>query len=306
MSYTGRRWLVFGASGQLGTALANALGKRDQDAVLLSRSSCDVTDATELEKQIKRYRPEVAINAAAYTQVDEAEASVEHAYRVNAEGPANLARAASAVPGCFVIQVSTDYVFGGKSTMLQPYHEDHPVSPLNVYGRSKAAGEAAVRAILPNRSAVARTSWLYEAGFPNFVSTVVERAMENAPITVVNDQWGQPTRARELAEHICDLGAGLAAGSLPSGTFHVSGSGSTTWFDLASWIYRRLGADHSLILPALSRDLRRAASRPHWSVLGHDAWNRTGLSPLRPWEVVLEEALPEILERIKLARSRAR
>ena len=187
------RALVTGASGMLAHDLVPALRRAGWVVTAMDRSDLDVTDPAECVAAVDGH--DLVVNAAAYTAVDDAETNEAAAFAVNAVGAANVARACSRA-GARLVQLSTDYVFDGSAT--EPYAVDHPVAPRSAYGRTKAAGEWAVRALCPE-SWVVRTAWLYGAGGPNFVSTMLRLAGERETLSVVDDQVGQPTWTVDLA-----------------------------------------------------------------------------------------------------------
>ncbi len=179
----------------LGTAVQAAAPSTIQ-LVALRHADLAVEDAQAVERVVQRERPDWIVNCAGYTQVDRAEAEPDAAQRVNAVGPANLARAARET-SARLLHISTDYVFDGRAR--RPYREDDPVGPLSVYGRSKLAGEQAIRDILPRAHLIVRTQWLFGVGGPNFVATILRLARERPELKVVNDQHGRPTYAPDLA-----------------------------------------------------------------------------------------------------------
>jgi len=182
--------------------------------------------------------------------------------------------------------MSTDYVFSGIAS--SPYPEDAPPAPRSAYGRTKAAGERAVRELLPDTGYVVRTAWLYGEHGGNFVATMMGLERSRDTVDVVDDQWGQPTWTRDVAARVLDV----VERDLPPGTYHATSSGETTWFGLARAVFAALGADPGRVRPATTSDYPRPAPRPAYSVLGHDAWIGVGLEPLRDWHVALEEAVP--------------
>ncbi len=261
------KWLIVGAGGMLGLDLQVSLTGRD--LVALARGDLDVTSADEVQLALDEIRPDVVVNAAAYTAVDAAEEHEARAFNVNAVGPANLA-SACARTGARLVQVSTDYVFDGQAK--EPYAEEAPVAPRSAYGRTKAAGEWAVRAHLPERSWIVRTAWLYGAGGPNFVRTMINLEAQRDTLEVVDDQRGQPTWTADLARQIVRL---VEADAAP-GIYHGTSSGETTWFGLTRAIFERLGADPERVRPTTTDKFPRPAPRPAYSVLGHEAWARGG------------------------------
>ena len=276
------RWVVAGGSGMLGSDLGRALEGRD--AVLLSSAQLDIRDSAAVRDAVAD--ADVVINAAAYTKVDDAESHEDDALAVNGTGAANLAAAVAATGGRLV-QVSTDYVFDGTST--QPYPEDAPLAPLGAYGRTKAAGESAVRATLPDRSLIVRTAWLYGRSGPNFAATMLKLAAGRETVSVVDDQIGQPTWTADLAAWI----VALIDADAPAGTYHGTSSGQATWFEFARAVFEEAGLDPARVLPTTSAEFVRPAPRPAWSVLGHGGWSRVGLAEPREWREALSAAFAD-------------
>jgi dTDP-4-dehydrorhamnose reductase len=269
--------LITGAAGQLGRSV-RAAALPAWDVVPLDRADLDLTDRGRVDR-LAALQPDVIVNCAAYTDVDRAEADERICWAVNAEAPERLAKVAAAC-GAALIQVSTDYVFDG--TASSPYRDDAPVSGLGVYGRSKAAGEQAVREA---GGTVVRTAWLYAPGGRNFVSTILRLAAGPGPLRVVDDQIGQPTYAVDVADRIVAL---IERGS-PSGVFHATNSGQTSWYGFAVEIVRLWGLGVT-VDPVSSAAFPRPAPRPAYSVLDQQGWSRVGLAPLRPWQEALAAA----------------
>ncbi|HVN11810.1 MAG TPA: dTDP-4-dehydrorhamnose reductase [Kineosporiaceae bacterium] len=285
MDVSGRRWLVTGARGMLGRDVVAALaaaGVPEDDVTAFGRADLDVTDLGAVAAAVAGH--DVVVNCAAWTAVDDAETQEAAAFAVNALGAANLARACAAA-GARLVHVSTDYVFSGLDQDTA-YREDDPVGPRSAYGRTKAAGEWAVRALLPGRSWILRTAWLYGEHGPNFVRTMARLEAQRAVLDVVDDQTGQPTWSLDVAGRIVDV----VRRDVPPGTYHATSSGRTTWYGLARAVFALLGADPDRVRPTTSAAQSRPAPRPAWSVLGHDAWGAAGLRPLRPWDEALREA----------------
>ena len=273
------RYLITGASGMLGRDVRAALV--DRAVTALSRAELDISDPAAVRAAVSGH--DVVINCAAYTKVDEAEAHEDAAYAINATGAGNLARAAARA-GATLVHVSTDYVFDG--TAKTPYGEDAPLAPVSAYGRSKAAGERIVLQENPGRTLIVRAAWLYGAHGPNFAKTMLRLAAEQEKITVVYDQVGQPTWTLDFATNIVAL---LDSGA-ESGTYHATNSGQASWFEFARAILRAADLDPSRVKPTDSSRFVRPAPRPAYSVLGHDAWRREGLSPIRDWREALTAA----------------
>lgn len=273
------RYLVTGATGMLGTDIVGALSGRDVTA--LSRSDLDITDAAATLEAVAGH--DVVINTAAFTRVDDAETDEATATAVNAVGAGNIARAAS-THGAVLVHFSTDYVFSGAAT--EPIAEDAPLAPVSAYGRSKAAGERLALDANPWRTVILRTAWLYGAHGPNFARTMLRLAGERPELEVVSDQIGQPTYTADVARHtLALLDAGIVAG-----VFHATNSGQASWFDFAQAIFEGAGLDPDRVKPIDSSRFSRPAPRPAYSVLGHDAWQATGLAPLRRWREALDDA----------------
>jgi dTDP-4-dehydrorhamnose reductase len=275
------RWLITGCNGMLGRDLLAVLENRD--VIACTRTDLDVTDAEAARYVIDDARPDVVANCAAWTAVDAAEEHEDAAFAVNAVGAANLARAC-AERSAALVHISTDYVFDGLAA--SPYAEDSPLSPRCSYGRTKAAGEWAVQAILAERSWIVRTAWLYGAGGPNFVRTMIRLESTLDTIDVVDDQQGQPTWSAQLARQVVRL-VDTAA---PAGVYHGTAAGQTTWYGLARAVFEELGADPDRIRPTTTDRFPRPAPRPAYSVLGHDAWSRAGLPAAPGWRDSLAQA----------------
>jgi dTDP-4-dehydrorhamnose reductase len=281
------RWLVTGAAGMLGQDLVAALAQQSEEVTGLTRRDLDVTDASAVLAATRAHQPDFVVNCAAWAAVDDAEAHEHQALRVNGDGAGYVAAACVDV-GARLVHISTDYVFRGDGT--QPYAEDDTPEPRTAYGRTKLAGEEAVRRELGETAYVVRTAWLYGAYGPNFVRTMIRLERERAAIDVVNDQHGQPTWTAVVAGQIIEL---VRAGA-PAGVYHATSSGETTWFGLAREVFRLLGADESRVRPVTTEQYPRPAPRPAYSVLGHDAWAAAGIKPADDWRTVLRQAFPEL------------
>jgi dTDP-4-dehydrorhamnose reductase len=276
------RWLVTGGGGMLAHDLVGAL--RHHDVVAPPRAELDITDDQAVRAALDDI--DVVVNAAAFTAVDAAEADEAAATAINATAAGALARAAHE-RGARVIQLSTDYVFDG--TAREPYDERAAVSPINAYGRSKAAGEQAVLEATDGTALIVRTAWLYGAGGPSLGRTVLRRLRAGEQVSVVMDQVGQPTWSADLAGRILELGELGPEG----GVYHVTNSDQTSWFQFARAIAEDAGLDPDRVVPTTSAEFVRPAPRPEWSVLGHAATTRLGLPPLRPWREALHDAMKE-------------
>jgi dTDP-4-dehydrorhamnose reductase len=278
----------------LGTDLVAALTSRGEPVTAMDRASLDVTDGAAVAEAIARRRPDLVVNCAAWTAVDDAEASEERALAVNGRGAANLAAACAGI-GARLVQISTDYVFAGQAG--RPYGEDDGPAPRTAYGRTKLAGERAVLGRLPGSGYIVRTAWLYGAHGPSFVRTMIRLADQRPTVDVVDDQHGQPTWTVDVAEQII----ALVRSTAPPGIYHATSSGQTTWFGLAREIFGLLGADPSRVRPIPSSALPRPAPRPACSVLGHGAWAEAGIPPIGEWRTALERAFPGLLATYRAA-----
>lgn len=278
------RWLVTGARGMLGQDLVERLGRDGHDVIGIDREEADVTDLDAMRDATQGC--DVVVNCAAWTAVDPAEEHEADAFHVNAVGAATVARAAAAV-GARVVQISTDYVFDGAASA--PYVEDEPIRPQSAYGRTKAAGEWAVRAEAPDHLIV-RTAWLYGAHGGCFPRTIA-RVAHDRPLDVVDDQQGQPTWTVDLA----DLVLRMVQAGAPSGTYHGTSSGITSWFEFARAVVGAAGLDPELVRPTSSEGAQRAARRPAYSALGHDALAAAGVAPIGAWDERWRVAAPAVL-----------
>jgi dTDP-4-dehydrorhamnose reductase len=248
---------VTGAGGMLARALVPALERAGHHVVAPPEAECDVTDHATLVRRVKAARPDWVFHLAAYTRVDDCEREPDRAHLVNGLGARNAALAA-AEAGAAVLAVSTDYVFGGDGN--RPWREHDPAAPRSVYGASKWAGEQAVREVHP-RHLVVRTAWLYGAGGPNFVDTILARARAGEALRVVDDQRGAPTWTEDLAPALLAL-----AETAQYGTYHCTSEGDCTWHEFAVHLVRRAGLAAE-VARIDSATLGRPAPRPAYSVL---------------------------------------
>lgn len=285
---SGERVLVVGALGMLGGDVATVMARDHTTVTTMDLPEIDITVTGACVEAVSGH--DVVVNCAAYTAVDAAEDNEGTAFMVNAVGPANLARAC-AQSGARLVHISTDYVFAGDAQ--HPYAEDDAPAPRSAYGRTKAAGEWAVRAHLPDNHYLVRTAWLYGREGPSFVHTMRRLAMQDeADISVVDDQAGQPTWTWDVAGEI----AALVGANAPSGTYHATSTGRTTWHGLAREVFALSGADPGRVQPVPTTAFPRPAPRPAWSVLGHTSWGGAGLEPIGEWEGRLAAFLGEIGE----------
>lgn len=285
-----KKILITGYNGQLGHALKSLLECTDVEIIGTDADTLDICDAGKVEKAIEEYKPDTIINCAAHTAVNKCEIDTDNAERINGLGAKNLAVAAGKT-GAQIVQVSTDYVFDGNAD--KPYIEEDIVNPMNVYGRTKLAGE---KAVMENcsRYFIVRTAWLYGEG-NNFVRTMLKLADSKDSITVVNDQFGTPTSALELARMILHI--------IPSGEYgiyHGTCEGETSWYGFACEIMRQAGKD-TKIIPVPTSEYKteeKAAKRPMYSVLENRKLNSMGSYRMKEWK----EALTEYMQQMGYAK----
>ena len=284
------RWLITGGSGQLGRDLLNALNLRYPESHVWapSRSEMDLSRASDIESSVFDFQPDLVINCAAWTSVDDAERDPEPAYQVNAQGPKSIASALRRRGIGHLVQVSTDYVFSGLSE--RPYSEQSPAAPLSVYGASKLQGED-VLSILHERAVVVRTAWLYGSLERGFVGTIMEALESGRQLRVINDQFGHPTWSNDAAHRVIDVSARLGSGNLEGNLFHAVNCGSASWYELATEVAKLVGADPNLIVPISSHDLKRDALRPQRTRLEDRQGTISGLPPMRSWQEALAHYL---------------
>ncbi len=282
--------VLLGKTGQLGRAVAAALAGGDRPLVALGRAELDLNNTANLTPQLAAYAPAWVINCAAYTAVDRAEQEPELAQQINGHAPGLLAAAVAQI-GARLIHISTDYVFDGAQG--RPYRESDPPNPLNIYGRSKWAGEQAILAAGGDRSLILRTSWLYGASGPgNFVTTMLRLGRERSEVRVVADQVGSPTYAGDLAAVIRHL---LTTDDI-SGLYHYSNSGVASWYDFAVAIFEEARAlaiplQLETVQPITTAEYPTAAQRPAYSVLASQALSQRLGGPPPHWRTSLRQML---------------
>ncbi|MDF1552134.1 MAG: dTDP-4-dehydrorhamnose reductase [Deferrisomatales bacterium] len=286
------RALVTGANGQVGRELVQRGRAQGIEVVGLDRTSLDITNAARVAEVVSGGGWDVVVNAAAFTDVDGAESQSDAAFSVNRDGAGALAAACSQA-GLPLVHLSTDYVFdGGKG---QPYTETDPVRPLNIYGASKAAGEDLVRENNP-RHVILRSSWIFGAHGANFVKTMLRLSAGGAPIRVVDDQWGCPTAAEDLARVVWDIAVTVVAGNFAEwGTFHYCGAGAISWYGFAQEVLRMAEgsgrAASARLLPIPSAQWPSAARRPNNTVLDCTRIAECFAVEQEPWVEGLREVL---------------
>lgn len=260
------RYLIFGKNGQVGSRLVRLLGA-DSELTACGRNDVDLSDVSGLRALIDTVRPDVIVNAAAYTAVDQAEQEPQLAAAVNAEAPRVIAEQAKQLNALFV-HFSTDYVFDG--TARDPYLESDPTNPINVYGTTKQAGEAAV-VQTGGRYLVLRTSWVFSSSGRNFLNTVRRLVQELPTLSIVNDQVGSPSLADDLAAATVKIvNTVMNSNDNLFGTYHLTGGGHTSWYDFARAIVAGLDSQRVRVTPIGTADYPTPARRPQYSVLNTD------------------------------------
>jgi dTDP-4-dehydrorhamnose reductase len=274
------RFLVAGAGGMLGRDVTHAAHERHHEVVALAHAALDICDSVAVDAALARYRPDVVVNCAAFTDVDGAEDDEPGAMRVNDEGAALLAAGAGAF-GAKIVQPSSDYVFDG--SRQTPYVESDMPAPISAYGRSKQAGETSVAVANP-RHFVVRSSWLFGVGGKNFVETMLRLGHEQPEVLVVSDQVGCPTYTRHLGQALAELAEGQEYG-----IHHIAGGGRCSWYEFAQEIFDQAGVE-CRVMAGTTEMLARKAPRPPFSVLGTERENPIALPH---WRRGLEEYLAE-------------
>jgi len=289
--------LVIGHSGQVAQSIAEKSASSSHHINTIGRSELDITDLTTVERNIIETRPGVIVNAAAYTNVDLAETETSLAFRVNADGAKNVANVASKF-GIPLIHLSTDYVFDGESNL--PYNESSATNPIGVYGRSKLFGETFIRD-LHSSHLILRTAWVYSSFANNFVKTMLRLAETKDQVTVVMDQFGNPTFAEDIATAILRIVDRLEdASEMPAwGTYHLVGKGTTSWADFAREIFRvsqNYGGPFADVIDIPSSDYPTSVSRPLNSQLSTQKFSNEFGFELPEWKLSLKACVERILQ----------
>jgi len=288
--------LVFGASGQIGREVCRAAWPPRYAILPLDRKAVDITKSAAVSAMLARETPDLVINLAAYTAVDRAESEPEVAWAANCAGAAHIAGACdeSATP---LVHLSTDYVFDGRKT--GPYREEDAVGPLGVYGRSKEAGERAVRAAVA-RHMILRTAWVFGAYGANFVKTMLRLAAERPVLRVVADQRGCPTAAADIAAALMVIAAHIERGEAKWGTYHFVGAGATSWHSFAQAIFDQAAPQLAAcpqVEPITTEQYPTPARRPMNSVLDCRKIEEVFGISSPPWRTALATVIRELLDR---------
>jgi dTDP-4-dehydrorhamnose reductase len=280
------RVLLFGGGGQVGHALQACAPFGDQ-LVVVTRRDCDLTDADSLRMLVRHVRPDVIVNAAAYTAVDKAESDRESCFAVNATAPTVMAREAATL-GAKLVHYSTDYVFDGNK--MTPYVEEDPTGPRNVYGASKLAGEQGIAAA-GGEFLILRTSWVYSNHGANFLKTMLRLRAERPELRIVADQRGAPTSADAIADATVRILEEAATGRWVSGVCHMTAAGATTWYEFAKAIFARAAKPTPSLLPIATAEYPTPATRPANSVLSNDKFAATFGFRLPDWKHQLDAVM---------------
>jgi len=280
------RVLIVGSRGMLGAELMTEFSAV-HEAQGADLPDLDITQLEQCLARVENSRPDIIINAAAFTRVDECETRETEAYQVNGYGPGNLAIAAAAV-GSLLVQYSTDYIFDGKKK--EPYVEEDAPNPQSVYGKSKLLGEDLVRENCSNHL-ILRTSWLFGRNGPNFIRTILDAARKGASLRVVDDQKGSPTYANDIAAH-----TRVMVESHCRSIYHLTNSGSCTWYDLARKSLEWAGLGNTPVVPVPTSEYPRPAPRPANSILANARLERDGIPLMRPWQIAAQEYVTRCLK----------
>jgi len=290
--------LLLGHKGILGSDLLSRLST-EHEVIGMDKEEIDIVSAIECKKAIKETKPDIVINAAAYTNVDGCETAREECFAVNAEAVKNIAESCRD-KDVRIIHFSTDYVFNGKAK--QPYKEDDKCNPINIYGQSKLAGEKYLQSLSRNYLLI-RTSWLYGAKGKNFVQSILEKAKaksfiddtmaktntkadQPSTLSVVDDQVGSPTYTKDLAAAV-----DLLIEKDAQGIFNVTNRGTCSWYQFAVRILKESGFDKIEVIPIKSGQLKRPAKRPAYSVLDMHKFLETTGKAMQPWQLALQDYL---------------
>jgi len=288
---SGSTIIVTGSNGQLGSELKElAFSYPNFHFVFLGKEELPLNDSSAIEKLFSENLPSYLINCAAYTAVDKAERERETANAINGKAVGYLASVCKEHQ-CKFIHISTDYVFSGEQS--GPLKETDPVDPVNAYGKSKLLGEKLAMQNHPD-SIIIRTSWVYSSYGKNFVKTMIRLMSENESMGVVNDQYGSPTYAADLAEAVMKI---ISSGNWKPGIYHFSNEGNISWFDFAGEI-KRLIQSNCIINPLTTDQYPTPAKRPHYSVLDKTKIQQTFSVQLKDWKESLRICIEKINRRI--------
>lgn len=286
-----KKWFILGSSGQLGRALCSELQKQASAPDVFIPTNLNINDHKKTLEVISEIKPNVIVNCAAWTNVLQAEVQENEANQVNGWAVKNIGFAAKE-NNSLLVHMSTDYVFSGEST--SPYSEEDLPSPVNAYGRSKALGENLLMENEDINVYLLRTAWLYGAHRKNFLKTILLNQLSSeAQIDIVNDQFGNPTSARDVARRIIEI----SVGEFPNGKYHAVNTGSTSWFGLAEHAFSILGIDIGILNP-IQTPISQKIKRPTNSTLDSSKWTLVGSTQMRPWQDALNAEIHKIYEQV--------
>ena len=281
------KWAITEGSGQLARSLVDLLDQENLPYKAWGHSELDITDISCVSK-IEEYSPDLLVNCADWTNVYGAEETPQDANMVNKTGVENMAIAANSL-GIPLIHISTDYVFSGNG--LRPWSLESKTEPTSAYGISKLLGEEVVKSQTDLRYYILRTGWLYGPYNKNFAKTILKKVLStDDSISIVNDQVGQPTSTKNLANQILEI----AKSDIPRGIYHATNSGEATWWDFARELVILLGEDIERIVAISSKAFPSKVRRPKYSVLDHSMWSKVGIKEMQDWRLALKEIFPEI------------
>ena len=283
--------LICGGDGQLGSDCVQVF-QQAHEVFALTLNELDITSSSDVDKVIGKYVPDIILNCAAYTEVDACETERELAWKVNVEGPRNLAFGVTKYGG-LVIHISSDYVFDGRKKPPEPYVEDDEPNPLSCYGRTKLEGEVAVMQTT-DQYIILRTAWLYGIHGRNFLKTILKIALGNSDkkLKVVNDQFGSPTWSYRLALQIAEL-----IEKNGRGTYHATAEGHCTWYELAGHFLGEMGVRHSLI-PCTSEEYPTPAIRPRNSILENQRLKKADINLMKDWSHDVDQFVSNFQEQL--------
>ncbi len=290
------RVLLSGANGQVGSALLHSLSEKNE-IFAFDRTTLDLTNREQIRQCIREIKPDIIINAAAYTAVDQAEKEPDLAFVINGIAPGIFAKEAALI-GAVLIHYSTDYIFDGSG--VQPWREEDKAAPLNIYGKSKLAGEQAIKAT-EAAHIILRTSWVYGERGNNFVKTILQLAAEKEALNIIDDQIGAPTSAKFIADTTAQILNQITDSSivLKSGTYHLCCNGETSWHGFASEIVRLAKQNNTSLVvkeihPIPSNAYPTPAERPKNSRMNCTRLNKVFGLQQESWQAALENTLPLI------------
>jgi len=291
-----KKWLILGGSGQLGSTLKLELLKRGIKPTVFSSMELDVRDFNKTSDVIRAIGPDYVINCAAWTNVREAELHEDEAELLNGSAVGNIGATTHAYGGTLV-QISTDYVFSGNET--SPYKVSDPVNPINAYGRTKLIGENLISDMGIDRCYVMRTAWLYGEYGTNFIKTILNKYISgDEKIEIVNDQFGNPTNAIDLAQQIIES----VESEIPYGTYHAVNSGVVSWFGFALKAFELLNLNTEYLY-AIPTTQNSPLVRPQNSSLDTSKWLECGMKEMRPWDEALKFSICDIFTQVQMERS---